>query len=104
MEMLSAAVVTGSAARSAQRAVVWTWVCPKRLPIVGRPWPAATAVETKAKVGGKSWIQMSFSPARARTRCQKGWRSLRRAPGFVPTMTQGFFSTRSIFCRTSTAG
>ena len=37
-------------------------------------------------------------------RCQKGCRSVSRAPGFVPTITQGFLSTLSIFVSNSNAG
>ncbi len=47
VDTCSAAAFTGSAARWAYRAVVATWVCPSSLPIIGRPWPAATAAEAK---------------------------------------------------------
>ena len=39
----SAAAFTGSVARCAYRAVVATCVWPRSLPIIGNPWPAATA-------------------------------------------------------------
>jgi hypothetical protein len=49
---------------------------------MGRPWPDATAAD--ANVWRRSWMRTSFTPARARTRCQKGCRSLRGLPGRVP--------------------
>jgi hypothetical protein len=64
----SAAILTGSAARWAQRAVVCTCVWPSSLPIIGNPCPEATAID--AKVWRRSWIRTSFNPARARTRRQ----------------------------------
>ena len=50
----SAAAFTGSAARCAYLAVVPTCVWPST-PIIGSPWPAATAAE--AKVWRRSWMR-----------------------------------------------
>ena len=42
-----AEALTVSRARCAYRAVVWTWVCPRSFPIIGRLSPSSTAREAK---------------------------------------------------------
>ncbi len=96
------AICTSSAARWVLRAGVLACVWPRRLPIMGEPWREVTAVE--AKMWRKSWMRASCTLARARTRRQNGGRSLKRAPGRVSAMTQGFPSMEWASRRSSRAG
>ena len=79
----SAAAFTGSAARCAYRAIVWTCVCPSSLPTIGSPWPAATAAEAKrvAQVVNAGVLEPGAS-AGALQRCK----SDRRESDSLPVM------------------
>lgn len=65
------------------------------MPITGKPWSMATAVEAKGapEVEDTDILQ----PGGGADALPEGLQVLRWAPGFVPRMTHGFFVTRSIF-------
>ena len=100
--MLSAAVQTKSTARCAQRAVVWTWVCPRSLPLIGSPWPAATAFE--AKLCPRLCMPDILHAGTGANAPPKGPGIAERCAGLRADDDPGGFSMRWISCRTSTAG
>lgn len=99
--IVSTARRIGSTSRCAYLAVVAGWLCPRSLPMIGKPNDAPAP--TDAKLCRRSWMRKPSSPAAAVIAAQGFLRSDRGAPSFSPGIMCGLPPIRGRADRTSRA-